>query len=206
MHPLGMFDVRQHAVPLETVIVRVGPNPVPEKERRVHFGVPLVNGVEAGAVSPVTDLFSAGNFLDLTDDQKMSRPSFEPMMAGARIRPPGADAEEALAREVELRYETFVCLDPTLVRIKSRASVADILVTRNARCRTRVPARQDGPCCAPVVATPPSPIRSCIADAGESMVRSKATMAAAGVETMTFTHAAEAISGGDLQVARLGVG
>ena len=33
-------------------------------------------------VSEVTDLFSAGNFLNLTDDQKMSRPSFEPMPAG----------------------------------------------------------------------------------------------------------------------------
>ena len=45
VHPMGMFDVRQHAVPLETVIVRVGANPVPEGQRRVHFGVPLVDGV-----------------------------------------------------------------------------------------------------------------------------------------------------------------
>ena len=60
VHPMGMFDVRQHAIPLETVITRVGASPVPEGQRRVHFGVPLVNGVPAGALSEVTDLFSAG--------------------------------------------------------------------------------------------------------------------------------------------------
>ena len=109
MHPMGLFDVRQHAVPLETAIVRVGANPVPEGQRRVHLGVPLVDGTPAGALSEVTDLFSAGNFLDLTDDQKLSRPSFEPMPAGARIRPPGEKVTLDDARQADLRYETFVC-------------------------------------------------------------------------------------------------
>ena len=45
-----------------------------------------------------------------------------------------------------------------------------------------------------------------IAGGGESTIRSKATMAAAGAETLTFTHAAETDLGGELQVARLGVG
>ena len=60
VHPMGLFDVRQHAVPLETVLTRVGANPVPEGQQRVHLGVPVVNATPAGALSEVTDLFSAG--------------------------------------------------------------------------------------------------------------------------------------------------
>lgn len=109
VHPLGMFDVRQHAVPLETVITHVGANPVPEGQRRVYFGVPLANDVPAGVLSEVTDLFSAGNFLDLSDDQKLSRPSFESMPAGARMRSEGESAPFDASKEADLRYETLVC-------------------------------------------------------------------------------------------------
>ena len=70
IHPLGLFEVRQHVVPLETVVSRIGANPVPAGQRRINFGVPLVNGAQAGALSSVTDLFAPGAFLDLYNTQR----------------------------------------------------------------------------------------------------------------------------------------
>ena len=52
--------------------------------------------------------------------------------------------------------------------------------------------------------TEPDPI--VLADAAESTVRAKSTLAGAAASTMTYTHAAEAAQDADLQVARLGVG
>ncbi len=205
VHPLGLFDVRQHAVPLETVIVRVGANPVPEGQRRVFFGVPKANNTPAGAVSQVTDLFSAGNFLDLTDDQKLSRPSFEQMPAGARLRPPGESAEHAAARQVELRYETFVADDDSLFRLRSVATLDDFFafaaattLAAGAAGRSQLRARTR-------YSTDPDPIT--LADAGESVVRSKVTLGAAVAGgPMTYTQAAEIPLGDDLQLTRWGVG
>ena len=204
IHPMGLFDVRQHAIPLETVITRVGANPVPEGQRRVHLGVPLVNDTPAGALSEVTDLFSAGTYLDLSDDQKLSRPSFEPMPAGARIRPPGESAAFDEARPVELRYETFVC-DEDGVRGKHSRALIDTLFASSTvttlaagsagRCELRAQTRY---------AQEPEPI--VLAHQGEVRVLSKVTMMATDATAWaTYTHASEAVLATDVQLARLGV-
>ena len=205
VHPMGLFDVRQHAVPLETVVVRVGPNPVPEGQRRVHLGAPSVNGTPAGAVSAVSDLFSAGQFLDLTDDDKLSRNSFEPMPAGARLRPPGETADLARSQPVELRYETFVC-DPGGVRgNKSTAlgkflatqSMADLALTAGAAGRSELRAsRRYSSIADPITLADPAAVR----------VHAKADLTPVDGITMTYTHAAETVTGGLQQLVRLGVG
>lgn len=203
VHPMGLFDVRQHAIPLETEITRVGAHPVPEGQRRVHFGVPLVNGTAAGALSEVTDLFSAGVYLDLTEDQKLSRPSFEPMPAGARIRPPGESVDFSRAYEAQLRYETFVCDDDDLIKMRSLA--VDVLIASASgtalasgsagRSELRAKSRY---------ATAPDPL--VLADPGEVQVLSKSTLAvAAGTVTATYTHAAEQPLTAANELARLGV-
>ena len=204
VHPMGLFDVRQHAIPLETVVTRVGAHPVPDGQRRVHFGVPLVNNVPAGALSEVTDLFSAGVYLDLTEDQKLSRPSFEPMPAGARIRPPGEVVNFGAALETELRYETFVCDDDALrglrgvaLRDKLIGSAVAAAVSAGSAGRSELRARTR-------YATEPDPI--ILAHAGEVQVVSKSTLAvAAGTTTSTYTHAAEWPLADVNELVRLGV-
>lgn len=203
VHPMGLFDVRQHAIPLETVITRVGPNPVPVGQQRVHFGVPLVDSMPAGALSEVTDLFSAGNFLDLKDDEKLSRPSFESMPAGARIRPPGEKANFDASLEAQLRYETFVCDENGVIGAHS-APLFDTLLASSTRTalaagsagRTELRAAQR-------YATVPDPI--VLADPGDVRMVSKATVAATDPESVTYTHAAERVLAADVQLARLGV-
>ena len=116
VHPMGLFDVRQHAIPLETVITRVGANPVPEGQRRVHFGVPLVNGDAGGRAErghrPVLG-------------RQLPRPHRRPEAvapelradAGRRADPPARRGGDfAAARQAELRYETFVCDDDGAAR------------------------------------------------------------------------------------------
>ena len=83
VHPLGALEVKQIKVPLETSIDRVGKNPV--TAHRVNFANPKVGAEPAAAASHVVDLFSPADFLTLTDDQRLSRPSFEQFPAGARF-------------------------------------------------------------------------------------------------------------------------
>ena len=83
VHPLGSFEARQKAIPLETEIDRMGRNPV--SEHRVNLGQPKLGGQDAKAVSHATDHFAPGQFLDLSDDQKLSRPAFEDFPAGVRL-------------------------------------------------------------------------------------------------------------------------
>jgi hypothetical protein len=89
VHPLGVLESRQKAVPLETVLDRIGPHPV--TVRRVNLGVPTVGGLPAKAVSHAMELFAPGTFLNLTDSEKLSRPAFERFPAGIVLN--GADTE-----------------------------------------------------------------------------------------------------------------
>ncbi len=204
VHPMGLFDVRQHAIPLETVITRVGAHPVPEGQRRVHFGVPLANGVPAGALSEVTDLFSAGVYLDLTEDQKLSRPSFEPMPAGARIRPPGEVVNFNAARETELRYETFVCDDDALRGVRGIASRDKLISSSSAAALAAGSAGRSELRARSRYASDPDPI--VLAHSGEVQVLSKSTLGiVAGTTTSTYTQAAERPLADDTELARLGV-
>jgi len=83
VHPLGALEVKQIKVPLETSIDRVGKNPV--TAHRVNFANPKVGDQPVAAASHVTDNFAPADFLTLTDDQRLSRPSFEQFPAGARF-------------------------------------------------------------------------------------------------------------------------
>ncbi|MDP9328283.1 MAG: hypothetical protein M3P10_08750 [Actinomycetota bacterium] len=112
VHPLGALEARQRIVPLETVIERIGANPV--EVPRVNLGPPLVGGQGAKAVSAVTDLFAPGEFLTLTDDQKLSRPAFEPFPSGIVIA-----AETALyGTPSSVPYQWFTICPPSPTRTR----------------------------------------------------------------------------------------
>jgi hypothetical protein len=216
VHPLGLFEVRQHVVPLETVIARVGASPVAPDETYVHFGLPQVNAVDVGAISEVTDLFPAGQFLDLTDDEKLSRPAFEQMQAGVRINPPAqAGFDFARALQSDLEYETFVPDDQGLVGRRVRESAAKFLANAAAitlaagaagRTALRDKARYD---------VPAVPIA--MSDLAQTVIRGKSDLAAPAVVSnapLTYTHASTALAdalvahpelAGQLQLVRVGV-
>jgi hypothetical protein len=204
VHPMGLFEVRQRAVPLETVLARVGPNPVLQGKRRVHLGLPKVGEVDASAVSEVTDLFAMGSFLDLSDDEKLSRPGFENMPAGMQILPPGERIDAAASRHAELRYETFVGGDESMLG-KSSLGKCDKLFAHSAATALASGAAGASQLRAPQrYATRPDPIQ--FADAGKVVQVYKSTVSAvAGAVVQTYSHAAEQKAAADVHLARLGV-
>lgn len=93
--PWSQLSVVQSAVPLDVDIVRVGASRVAEGERRVVVGpVTVAQQSALGYTAKFTTLtgeFAPGQYLDLSDDDVLRRPSFEAMPAGLRIDPRDAD-------------------------------------------------------------------------------------------------------------------
>ena len=79
-HPLGQIELRQITIPLETRIDRVGSSRV--SVPRINLREARLGGVAAGAVWPLTDRFSPGHFLSLSDHEVLARPEFEEHASG----------------------------------------------------------------------------------------------------------------------------
>ena len=83
LHPLGTLTVKQSVVPLNMDISRFG-QAAPAGVRRF-----TISGVSLGGLSqttqPVKDFFAPAQFFEMSDDEKLSRPSFEPLTAGVNI-------------------------------------------------------------------------------------------------------------------------
>lgn len=80
LHPLGTLTVKQGVVPLDLDISRFGQAP-PAGARRFTI-TDVTVGEDQQVERSVRDFFAPAQFLELTDDEKLSRPSFEPMDAG----------------------------------------------------------------------------------------------------------------------------
>lgn len=123
LHPLGTLTVKQNVVPLDTPISLFGQAP-PSGAYLFRLGGDLL-GVQAGpALETVEDSFAPAQFLQLTDDEKLSRPSFEERPAGLsfglkgfsfpaeKVKDEATGTEEVNWLEAEqLVYETFT-IDP----------------------------------------------------------------------------------------------
>jgi hypothetical protein len=83
VHPMGVLSVRENVVPLDLPITRYG-NAAPSDGTCFSIGGIQVNGVDE-TKQAFQDYFAAGQFLTLSDADKVSRPSFEKYDAGATI-------------------------------------------------------------------------------------------------------------------------
>lgn len=79
-HPMGQIELRQLSVPLETDIDRIGSSRVTHK--RINLQGATLGGVAAGAIWPLSDRFPPGHFLDLKDQEILSRPEYEEHASG----------------------------------------------------------------------------------------------------------------------------
>jgi hypothetical protein len=209
VHPLGALEARQSVVPLETTIQHIGAHPVDTP--RINLGQPAITadgmaGLTAKAISNATDLFSPGNFLDLTEDQKLSRPAFEPFPAGIVMA--AETATYGTPQGTSYEWFTLVPPEPTLnqqpfVSLKALNSV--LLTIGPAGLVTAVAAASGNPYSVPEEAVT-------VADPGTSRVRSPHDLGVVPglpVATMTTANAAEVVEGvaaGSAQLVGLGVG
>jgi hypothetical protein len=103
-HPLGRLTVRQSALPLGIEITRVGRARV--AKNRFDVQAVTIGGAEVAGREDLRAPFAAGQFLDLDDDARLSRPDFEPFVAGFAATP-AADVHGP-ATPADLTFEEIV--------------------------------------------------------------------------------------------------
>ncbi len=116
LDPCGRMTWRQKVVPLDRTVTRFGNAPTPAP---VQFNVDRVK--VSGTESPhqgVTDFFAAAQSQELSDAEKLSRPSFEPMTAGVEVG--GAAVRLGPPVPAEIVYETRIIDSELESRVSSR--------------------------------------------------------------------------------------
>lgn len=83
VHPIGVLSVRERVVPLDLEISRYG-NATPSDGNLFAISDVQINNDEETR-QPIQDYFAAGQFLSLSDADKISAPSFEKYDAGVTI-------------------------------------------------------------------------------------------------------------------------
>jgi hypothetical protein len=83
LHPLGTLTVKQHVVPLNLEITRFG-QAAPAGARRFTISSVSLGG-DGEAPETVKEFFAPAEFIEMSDDEKLSRPSFEAMPAGVKF-------------------------------------------------------------------------------------------------------------------------
>ena len=84
-HPLGLITIAQKAVPLDVQIDRIGTKLLDEGKPTFSIQSVTVGGDPTTRQEPVTDHFARGQFMDLTEQQKLEGRSFETFTSGVRI-------------------------------------------------------------------------------------------------------------------------
>ena len=88
VHPLGRLGVRQQVLPLGIRLDRFGGAELASAQR-YDITSATVGGRAVTSRPPLTEAFAAAEYLNLSDDEKLARPSFDFMPAGVSLSPIG---------------------------------------------------------------------------------------------------------------------
>ncbi|MBF6047247.1 hypothetical protein GO001_18720 [Streptomyces sp. NRRL B-1677] len=106
-HPLGQVTLAQKAVPLDVRIDRIGTKSLTEGTPKFTIDTVTVSGRQDTTHETVTDHFARGQFMELTEQQKLEGRSFETFTSGVRIG--SADyAVEGVGTTVRADYEVKI--------------------------------------------------------------------------------------------------
>ncbi len=83
VHPLGTLQVREKVVPLDQAITKYG-NARPSDGNAFSISDVAI-GPTHPTLAPISEQFAIGQFTELTNDQKLSSPSYQLMHAGVSI-------------------------------------------------------------------------------------------------------------------------
>lgn len=109
LHPLGLLRVKQNVVPLNMDISKFG-QAVPSGARRFTI-TSVILGKESQPAKLIKEFFAPAQYLEMSEEEKLSRPSFEALAAGVEL---GSEKFEITAEsedwlEVEgIEFETFI--------------------------------------------------------------------------------------------------
>jgi hypothetical protein len=112
LDPLGNLMVKQSVVPLNTTrdIDTFGGAPV-AGERRFQIAATLTSGTlpgQAQQAEPVRDWFAPAQFFGMSDDEKLSSPSYEEMDAGLVFGSDAVSFDESQIIAAPLQYDSIV--------------------------------------------------------------------------------------------------
>jgi hypothetical protein len=205
-HPLAALAIVQSVAPLGVTIERfgsarvAGPNRFDVTELRV--------GPDTVTAPPtVTQPFARGQFFDLTDEQRLTLPSFEPFTAGVTVG--GADFTFGPAVSADLTYETaYLEMERSAPRgrVTRTALLAAALPPSalewqpksGAAARSALRGRAAAPAAGPLrVTVEPPPL---VAVDGDTLAPSTAVVLG-GQASVSPTAAAQATAGAGLAVA-----
>lgn len=110
LHPAGSLEVVQRVVPLKRTLEKFGSAQLGDLDRFELLGAKIA-GVAADSVSDIDDWFAPAQFFAMSDEERLSSPSFEEMPGGIRIG--DNDVSAPAAHAFELDYEQIV-RDPDL--------------------------------------------------------------------------------------------
>jgi hypothetical protein len=111
IHPLGGVTVRQRAVPLDIQLSRYKNQPITPQTWGIT-GAQLSDTVPAALGGVTQDEFPAGEFIDLSEDDKLARPSFERFDSGVSLI--AGDVTSGELRKVDTDFETELVPDISL--------------------------------------------------------------------------------------------
>ncbi|HET9444075.1 MAG TPA: DUF6603 domain-containing protein, partial [Acidimicrobiales bacterium] len=110
VHPLATVAFTQRVAPLGRPLERFGAARI-RGSTQMDITLLQVGGVDATAVA-VQEHFAPAQFLDLSDDEKLARPSFERWDAGRRLAARTVSFDTAPPLESPLTPETVIIDDP----------------------------------------------------------------------------------------------
>lgn len=110
-HPLGTIGVRQRVVPLEIAIDIYNGAPVVDAARRFALTFAIGGASVDATRTAIREDLAPGLFFAMSDDEKLSRPAFEPLICGySSIAAPPLQSGPAVAGADE--YETRIVDEP----------------------------------------------------------------------------------------------
>jgi hypothetical protein len=104
LHPLGVLRVSQRTAPLNIDIQKVG-NQATSDIRKVQ--VEISSGPLA-VKDTAREMFARGQYQELSDADKLSKPAFESLDSGVRLAGSGADWATGVGADRNVRYESIV--------------------------------------------------------------------------------------------------
>ncbi|MCA1692349.1 MAG: hypothetical protein LC733_09170 [Actinobacteria bacterium] len=111
-HPLGRLAVRQRAVPFGLRVDRLGTKRIQGGPTTVTVQSLSLNGAPLATFESTTESFAPGQFMELSETEKLTGQSFETFPCGVVVgRADYTTARPELARDVTASFET-IRLDP----------------------------------------------------------------------------------------------
>jgi hypothetical protein len=120
-HPTGTLEVRQKVAPLNVELARFGSAPI-KGHNAFRLSVPATTPPSVLQMKPVDEFFARAQFDDLSDEQKLKKPSFEKMQGGVSLGNEQLGAHGTTVKH-DLEYECILLGHDGTTNTRSRATL-----------------------------------------------------------------------------------